>query len=499
MKALIVAVLFNYAVIAQVSIPAQFSDNMVLQQQKPVLVWGKGVPGNQVIVSLGSYQTNVTVASDSCWIAGLPAHQAGSQAYNMTIHSGTQMLELKNILFGDIWVCTGQSNMEFPAEKDLFWGNEKFKAPEPQIRFLNPVPAGKNIYGKPYPDSLIHRMNASSFYEWKNWQICSPLTAGSMSAVAYYFAKKVYQETGVPIGMINLSIGGAPLETFISTEALAAHDIFRQKVKGNWLNNSALPVWVRSRAQQHINGNPDFPTDESGPQHPYKPGFVFEAGIRPLLQMAVKGILCYQGESNAQEPERVQEYAMLGKLMVDDWRIRWKQPEMPFYYVQLSSIDTLQYRSQLWPLFRDEQRKMLALIPYSGMAVSSDLGAKNDVHPANKKDIGERLAAWALNKTYHQKISYSGPVPLTAIYKKGKVIVTFKYTRSGLQTKDDQPVQGFSTDGIHQVPVLIRKKRVIVRARMMPEYIYYGWTAYSEGNLLNSSKLPAVTFRLNVK
>ena len=232
------------------------------------------------------------------------------------------------------------------------------------------------------------------------------------------------------------------------------------------MNNSALPVWVRSRAQQHINGNPDFPTDESGPQHPYKPGFVFEAGIRPLLQMAVKGILCYQGESNAQEPERVQEYAMLGKLMVDDWRIRWKQPEMPFYYVQLSSIDTLQYRSQLWPLFRDEQRKMLALIPFSGMAVSSDLGAKNDVHPVNKKDIGERLAAWALNKTYHQKISYSGPVPLTAIYKKGKVIVTFKYTRSGLQTKDDQPVQGFSTDGIHQVPVLIRKKRVIVRARL---------------------------------
>jgi sialate O-acetylesterase len=140
--------------------------------------------------------------------------------------------------------------------------------------------------------------------------------------------------------------------------------------------------------------------DPSGPDHAFKPGFAFDAGIRSLKDLPIKGVIWYQGESNAQETERVQEYAALQELLVRDLRMNWNEPVLPFYYVQLSSIDSIKYRSQLWPQFRDEQRKFMAMIPHSGMAVSHDHGALNDVHPRNKKIIGERLSRWALKNDY---------------------------------------------------------------------------------------------------
>lgn len=250
---------------------------------------------------------------------------------------------------------------------------------------------------------------------------------------------------------------------------------------------------------QNIGNIPDVPADEYGKNHAFKPGFAFEAGIKPLLPMPVKGIICYQGESNAQEMERVMEYGKLTALMVNDYRKKWKKPALPFYFVQLSSIDSANYRSQLWPLFRNEQRKMLQLIPNIGMVVSSDIGAKNDVHPTNKKVIGERLARWALNKTYLKKILPSGPLPLKARYENGKVTLTFNYQGNRLLTADGTIVSGFSTDGHTDCNAFIENDKVIILAEARPAYVYYGWKPFTDANLINSAGLPASTFKIKVE
>ncbi|HRG80874.1 MAG TPA: sialate O-acetylesterase [Chitinophagaceae bacterium] len=498
MNKLLLLVLFPGVLQAQLRLSNFFSDGMIIQQQQPVTVWGKGVPGMQVTVTLGSQSGQTNVNADSTWFLQLPAQSASRKQFVMTVVSGEQKVILENILFGDLWICMGQSNMEFPMERELHWSTEKQSAHEPMVRFLNPIPAGKNIYNRPFPDSILTKLNSVSYFHWKGWQVCDAGSASTMSAVAYYFARRIYRETGIPIGVINLGIGGAPLESFISQEVLEAYPEFKAKQKGNWLYNPALPVWVRERGMQNIGDRQHLYDEGNGPAHPFKPSFIYEAGIRPLLRTSIKGILCYQGESNAQELPRVNEYAALSAVMVKDFRLKWNQPTLPFYFVQLSSIDSVRYRSQLWPAFREEQRKMLQLIPYSGMAVSSDLGARDDVHPLNKRDVGERLARLALAGTYHKKRIPSGPLPSGSAYKKGKLILKFKYTGRGLQTKDGGPLTGFSLRDSVQLLANVRHKKVVIKIDHLPSAVSYGWKPFSDGNLINSALLPASTFQLTL-
>ena len=500
MKTLLVAIIFFPSLsIAQLKVAEIFSSNMVLQREVPVAVWGKAAPGKVVEVKLGSTLRKTVAAKDSVWKVHLPKRPATRQPQSLIISSGDTAVQFQNILIGDIWICTGQSNMEWPMMKEQHWQTEIYNSNQPDIRLLNPPPAGRNVFGVAYTDSLVSRLTTEKFYDWNGWKNCDSSSVKSMSAVAYYFAKKIFLETGVPIGIINLSIGGAPLETFISTEALSNHPSFRKKVNGNWLANDALPVWVRERGKQNVGESINVPADEHGPNHAYKPGFAFGAGIKPLLQMPVKGILCYQGESNAQEMEKVNEYAALSKLMIEDYRKNWRQPQLPFYFVQLSSIDTAKYRGQLWPQFRNEQRKMLQLIPNSGMAVCSDIGAKDDVHPANKKEVGERLARWALNKTYKQKIVPSGPLPLKATYINGNVIVSFEYMAKGMKTSDGKAIKGFSVDGKTEAEANFGDSGIIIPLSFKPQFIYYGWKPFSDGNLINSENLPVSTFKIKVQ
>lgn len=507
MKTLLVAILFfSFPSIAQLKVAEIFSSNMVLQREAPVVVWGKAAPGKVVEARLGSTLRKTVTAKDSTWKVHLPKQPANRQPQSLIISSGDTAVHFQKILIGDIWICTGQSNMEWPMIKEQHWQDEIYNSNQPYIRLLNPPPAGRSVFGVAYTDSLVSRLTTEKFYDWNGWTNCDSSSVKSMSAVAYYFAKKVFLETGVPIGIINLSIGGAPLETFISTEALSQHATFNKKVTGNWLSNDALPVWVKERGKQNVVSSTNVPSDEQGPNHAYKPGFAFEAGVKPLLKMPVKGILCYQGESNAQEIERVNEYAALSKLMIEDYRKNClpagqagKQLQLSFYFVQLSSIDTVKYKGSLWPQFRDEQRKMLQLIPNSGMVVCSDIGAKEDVHPTNKKDVGERLARWALNKTYKKRIIPSGPLPLKATYSNGHVTVSFEYLVKGLKTSDGKAIRGFSIDGKTEAEVNFGDSGIIIPVSSKPQFIYYGWKPFSDGNLVNSEGLPASTFKLSVK
>jgi sialate O-acetylesterase len=497
-QSLLLIVVFPFFAHAQLQVAKIFSDHMILQREQPVHIWGKATPAQLVTVTFAKEKKSIRASNDSTWAVIFERQQASTEPQSVSIISGDEKIELKNILIGDVWLCIGQSNMEWPVVREMHYKEEILNSQQPSLRLYNPVYAGKNVFNKSFTDSIIQNLTTENFYKGK-WQTCDSNSFKMMSAVGYYFGKQIAKEINVPVGLINLSIGGAPIETFISANTLQSSRLFSKKLKGDWLTNDALPVWVRERGKQNVSDLRNVPHDPYGSNHSFKPGFAWQAGIAPILNMPIKGVLCYQGESNAQEMERLEEYGALSALMVADYRTKWKQPQLPFYYVQLSSIDTMNYKGQLWPQFRDEQRKMLQLIPNSGMAVCSDIGAKNDVHPINKKTVGERLARWALHKTYHKNIIPSGPLPLLAKYRKGKVIVAFQYTGKKLLTSDGRSLRGFSIDGVHDCEANIQNNIVEMKVKEKPFFVYYGWKSFTDANLVNSENLPTSTFKIKVK
>jgi sialate O-acetylesterase len=480
---------------AQFAVSPIFTDNMVIQREKPVVIFGSGKSGEELNITFLNRQKKTTIDHNNQWKVVFPSAIANNTPQKIIISDGITKTELHNILIGDVWLCSGQSNMEWPIQysqnfKEEIASEEKFP-----LRFYNPEFIGKNMYGKPYPDSLAQKLYPHSFYEGQ-WQTSDSSSIATMSAVGYHFGKEIVKQTGVPVGLINLAIGGAPIETFINITELSNHPIFKYKLTKDWLNNEHLPEWIRVRAKENIGNSKTVPQDYLGKNHAFKPGFAFEAGIKPLANFAVKGIIFYQGESNAQEMDRVMEYNKLMKLMIDSYRKLWKNSKLPFYYAQLSSIDTARYKSHFWPEFRDNQRKLMDEVAFTGMAVTSDYGHRTDVHPKNKKVVGERLSRWALAKDYFKKIEYFGPKPLKAEFKNNYVIITFD---KNLFLSSGEKVIGFFLIGNKPVEASIRKNSIVIPCDTKPEYIFYGWSPYSEANVTDKAGLPLSTFKIKIK
>lgn len=469
-----------------------FTDNMVLQRDEPIMVWGKGNPKTRLEVQFAGKKESTVVNSEGKWCVQFAKQPATPQPRELKVVSSEETIVLKNILIGDVWLLIGQSNMEWPMRGEMHYEEAITEARNNLLRFFNPKYIGKNIYGKAFDKTQMKKLkNGNLFYD-KVWQASDTTSFKAMSAVGYYFGKKIVDSQNIPVGLINLSIGGAPIEAFIDEGTLKANKKFAFKIKDNWLKNDVLPVWVRERGKENLGANP------ISLNHAYKPGFVFYSGIAPMLNMPIKGILWYQGESNAQEKERVEEYPDLQKLLIEDYREKWKNPNLPYYWVQLSSIDTINYNSHFWPEFRDGQRRLLEEMTSVGMVVSSDIGARHDVHPTNKKAIGNRLSRWALKKVYEQDILVSGPLAKKAIYKNGSVVVDFNYTGRGLKTSDGKSLQGFSIDGKSGIPAKIKKHKVYIKTSKKSEFIYYNWQPWATGNLTNKEGIPASTFKLEV-
>lgn len=484
---------------AQFVVAPYFSDNMVLQRDQPIHIWGKANPGLNISVSFLKQKKHTTVNADSSWNIYLSSEIANNKSNQLCIQSGGYKKVFQNVLLGDIWLCIGQSNMQFAMQQEMYYKEELKNANQPLLRFYNPTYIGKDVYNQHFTDSMLNRLNQNDFYSQASWNISDSQHIKNMSAVAYYFGKELVRDINIPIGLINLSIGGAPIETFINPDALKNDNQTKGKINGNWINNNSIPSWVRTRGTQNIGGLEKAPSDLFGPNHAFKPGFAFNAGIKPLTKFPIKGIIWYQGESNSLEINCVNEYAYLQKMMINDYRKHWKQPQLPLYWVQLSSIDTIAYSSQWWPAFRNEQRKLMEQINHSGMAVSSDLGLRDNVHPTNKKLVGYRLAQWALNKSYFKKVVPSGPLPLKAKYLNGKVVVYFNYSKDGLFTADKGELKGFSLDGIQDAVARMHHNFIEMNTPTKPTYVFYGWKPYSDGNLVNKAGLPASTFKLKVE
>lgn len=476
----------------QLKTAPEWMDHMVLQRGKPISIKGKAAPGQTVRLSFAGQSASARSGADSSWSIPLRPLTARTQPSDMKISAGRERLVLKDILVGDVWLCLGQSNMEFPMRSEDHYAEARRSLTGSLIRWYNPQYVGKGIYNQLFSPEQSQQIDSGLFYTGA-WQRGDTSSLASMSAVAYYFADKVTQQTGVPIGLVHLAIGGAPLETFIPEAALLADSTFARKARGNWLQNPDLPDWSRERGRQN-RGND---TNAQGPAHGYKPGFAFEKGLRGWTDIPVAGVLFYQGETNAQEPARVAEYGRLFGVMLEAYRSYW--PDAPCYYVQLSSIDSMQYRSQLWPQFRDMQRQMMHNIPRTGMAVSSDAGARNDVHPTNKQSVGQRLAAWALYDYYGKKeIVPSGPLAEKAVYRDGKVKIYFTWAE-GMKTAGGAWLKGFSLDGKNPAEAVISGNTVEIASSGRPAFVYYGWQPFTEANLVNAAGLPASTFRLRIE
>ncbi|HEY4416505.1 MAG TPA: sialate O-acetylesterase [Verrucomicrobiae bacterium] len=489
---------------ADISLPPVFTDNMVLQREVLLPVWGRAMAGETVTVEFAGQKKTTTADAQGEWKLKLDPLAASAEPRTLRI-SGGQKIQFTNVLVGEVWLAAGQSNMEFPLARENSARTEIPAATNSQLRLLNFPFAGQYFYAKPFGAEETARQTPEKFFSGA-WQACSPATATSFSAIAYYFSQELSKKLSVPVGIIHCAVGGSPTEAWISRAALESDPELCAIVHGNWLTNTALDDWCRQRGHENLdaasNAGLSLPGDELGPNHEFKPAFLWDAGPARFAPFAVRGVIWYQGESNSLEERRVRQHGKLFPLLVRNWRAAWDE-NFPFLFCQLSSIRTNSYKSASWPEFRDQQRRFLDTIPNTGMAVTSDLGLPNDVHPRDKRDVGHRLALWALAKTYGEKIEFSGPLPET-IHRDGrKLIVQFTHS-DGLKTGDGKSPRGFEIvgdDGMAQpAGTEINGRNVILSAEEIatPVAVRYGWQPFTDANLVNRDGLPASTFTLGI-
>ncbi|AWI09525.1 exo-alpha-sialidase [Ereboglobus luteus] len=483
-----------------------FSDHMVLQQGGPAPVWGTCAPKAAVTVEFAGHNVKTTADDSGRWRADMPALEASAEPRTLRVISGPETLEIKDVLVGEVWICAGQSNMEWPLSKEARADEELPRAANSQVRLMGLDFASKYVFAKSFSDKILERMTPEKFYSG-TWTRCEPGSAASFSAIGYYFARDLQAALGVPVGVINLAVGGSPAEAWVSRETLSADSRLGPMAAGNWLENEALDPWCRQRGMENIGvalkaGTFAPNVEGGGPDHPFKPGFLWDSGIAPLLPLAMRGVLWHQGESNALSAWRVAQHEQLFPLLVRDWRARWGRGDFSFFFCQLSSIEAGPYKSENWPQFRDSQRRMADEIPNAGMAVTSDVGARRDVHPRDKHTVGARLTRLALAQVYGQNILRGGPVPASMTTESDVLRVTFAQAGSRLRTSDGSAPRAFEVAGadgkFHPAEAKLDRDSVLLSASAVPSpsQVRYAWTPYSEGNLINDESLPASTFKL---
>jgi sialate O-acetylesterase len=484
-----------------------FTDHMVFQRDMNLPVWGSGNPGEHVVVEFNGTTVATTVEKDGKWHVVLPPQIASKTARELKIlASGKEQLIVQDVIVGEVWLCAGQSNMEFRCAQEATWATEKLASSHPEIRLHNMAYAGQGIGAKPYTADIVARQTAERFYDASSWAAVDAKSAAPFSAVGYFFGKELRAVLDVPVGIINMSVGGSSAESWIRREALPS-----TLTAPDWTaNNTHLEPWCNTRALAQLGALRDAaPGGETGPNHAFKPAFLWDAGPARLAPFAIRGVLWYQGESNALShmdslnPKwRIDQHAKLFPTLVSDWRKQWRQGDFPFLVCQLSSLD--QPTREFWPDFRDSQRRMLAEIANLGLAVTSDIGNRSDVHPKNKHDVGKRLARWALRYTYGEMTALPCPIPVTATRAGSTVNITFQHAGPVLSTSDGSTPASLELAGVdgvfHPATAEIAGSTLRVKSAAIaePHAVRYGWQPFSKGNLTNAEGLPASTFLLNV-
>lgn len=479
-----------------VRLPKVFGDRMVLQQDVAVPVWGWAEPGEPITVSVGEQQATTTADDSGQWKVSLPSLKAPGP-YSMTVAGADSSVELSDVLVGEVWFCSGQSNMEWQMNNINRADTEKAAARFPNIRLFD-VPRRASSR----PDIDVETV----------WKACTPDDVATFSAVAYFFGREIHEKVKVPVGLINCSWGGTRIEPWtppVGFEGIAeVADILSvvQQAEPQYKATvqealKQYEQWLATAKQSAAAGS-DVAAPPAWPAHPLSshvaPTSLYNGMVHPVAPFAIRGAIWYQGESNLQDGLL---YLWKMKALVDGWRKVWNQGEFPFYYVQLAP-----YRYQdpdKLMLIWEAQSKALEVIPKSGMAVVTDLvDDVADIHPRNKKDVGKRLALWALKNDYGQKdLPASGPVYESMEIDGHRVRIRFTHTEGGLNTRDGKPPDSFSIAGedkqFSDALADIEGDYISVASEAVvePVAVRFGWKQEAMPNLINTAGLPASPFR----
>ncbi|GAA5118821.1 hypothetical protein JIN84_22600 [Luteolibacter yonseiensis] len=482
---------------ADLWLPSVFSDHMVLQRGMAIPVWGRATAGAEVTATLAGKSATTKAGDDGTWKIELPSLDAGGP-YQLKVSSGAATRDFSDVLVGEVWLCSGQSNMDFTLAKTAKrsfsgatdWEKEVAAADHPQLRTfsaewkMNEFPQ-RDVPGK--------------------WTICTPQTAGDFSAVAYYFGRGLQERLKVPVGLVTCAYGASTIESWIRGETLAAHPQFKDLLKNFSTKNRTFrddpkPFLDYGVALAKFKGgkapkNPDPFQDQHNP-------YVLHNGmISPVVPYAIRGAIWYQGESNMNTRKL---YADLQQSLIEDWRDLWGNPDLPFYFVQLAAHKTPSVEpggGQLTEM-REAQAKSLA-IPHTGMVVTTDIGDEKDVHPRNKLDVGKRLARLALVKTYGMSGESSGPIFRESAVEGNRIRIRFDHTGGGLVAKGGTLGQFAIAGGDGKfvwADAAIEGDGVVVSSPSVssPTQVRYAWGDNPAGaNLYNTEDLPAAPFRTN--
>ena len=455
-----------------------FSSNMVLQRKIPVPVWGWTQPGQKVTVSIEGRSASATAGQDGKWMAKLQPLPVGGP-YKMRIEGPQQTVTFDNILVGDVWVCSGQSNMEMGIGNVNDAQKEITDANYPQIRLYTVM---KKVAYEPQT-SLVR----SDKDLMGQWSVCSPDTVktggwNGFTAVGYFFGRQLYQDEKVPIGLIHTSWGGTIAEAWTSGEALQAMPDFKPAV-------DKLTEIKANPANGKQDNNPNVPT------------VLYDGMIAPLIPYGIKGAIWYQGESNA---GRAYQYRTLLPTMIRDWRSRWGEGDFPFFIVQLANFQKSDPnpKDDQWAELREAQSMTARDLPKTGIAVTIDIGDAGDIHPKDKQDVGKRLALAAEAIAYGKKVEYSGPAYKSMSPANGGTAIrlAFDHVGGGLTAKDEK-LTGFAIAGEDRkfvwADAKIVGKTVVVSSPEVPHpaAVRYAWHINPVCNLYNKAGLPASPFR----
>lgn len=481
---------------AEVKLASPFADHMVLQREMPVPVWGWADPGEKVTVSFAGKKTSATAGADGKWMMRLEALEASAESRDFIV-SGKNTLALKDVLVGEVWLGSGQSNMDFVISRKRQY-------------FAGVIEEEKEIAAANYPLIRMFTGKAAKAYTPQDtvggeWLVCSPGTVPGFSAVGYFFARQLQKEINVPIGIITEAFGASCAHAWIRREAMlddpackAVLDDFDARVKAFApLTDEENKQWEEAAAKAKAEGKRAPRKPRSDPvQDQHNATVMFNGMIAPIVPYAIRGVLWYQGESITAPKELFPRW---NELLITDWRKLWGR-ELPFYFVQLAALDNASNSPQV----REWQAEALK-VPHTGMVVTLDVGDKKDVHPHNKAPVGDRLARLALANVYGKKIEFSGPRFQSATIAGDTVRVKFSHLGGGLVAKDG-PLKTFEIAGADgnfiAADAKIDGDTILVSSQAIaaPTTVRYAWSNYPEGaNLFNAAGLPAAPFRTDKK
>ena len=463
----LIFLLFVTGISAQIQMGPLFSDDMILQRESQVPIWGLASPNEKVTVlsSWNNKTTSTTADNDGNWNVKIETPQAGGP-YQLNISSSNSVLNYSNVLIGEVWIASGQSNMQMA----LFGGGK-----EPVLGSIDMIAHSKNTNIRLFTVKLSSSVTPIKQLKGQ-WLVSSPANSSGFSAVAYSFANYLNKVLNIPIGIINTSWGGSPAEAWTDKKTLD-FNFEKSEIRNNH----------KDKAVHH------------------NPSGLFNAMIHPLIPFKIRGIIWYQGEANV---GRANNYTKLMNNMIDGWRLNWNQGSFPFYFVQIAPNGAGGKKNKSDQAYlREAQMMTMMQTENTGMAVTMDIGSGFTVHPPEKILVGNRLAYWALVQDCGIKgISFSGPIYKSLTIKGDKIIVNFDYAQNGI-TSYNEPLLGFEISGPDRVfypanAKVIRdygsnrsKLEVSSESVKKPVAVRYGWKNYLKGNLYNTQGLPASSFR----